>query len=399
MRAQDPDLILIGAGGYYGRPGILDLYRGRFLADMMIRMGYDAVAVGASDLAYDLRAIREDAGAGLPLICANLYRDGRRVFPPYIITGAGGSRVGIFALLGDEFGTDERFEIRDPLAEGESVVAELRRRGCAAVILVAHMRRAALDPVLAALDGVDLVIRGHAQRHERAAIDCADTVGGLLAGGRIPALFAGDKGRAIGRAVLSPLETGAYALTDTVLIAPPLSAPRDSAVAALLEEFRREDSARQRELQVSEFVSRHPITGKLQERYLGLETCARCHGGTADDFLLSPHFRAFQRLNEAGQERNPSCLPCHSTGYGRFSGYDPLREEKGGVNLRGVQCEACHGPGTAHTRDGEYRERARRSCRDCHDARMSPHFVFQTFWSRIGHRALADTAGAGEAHR
>ncbi|MDD3643287.1 MAG: multiheme c-type cytochrome, partial [Candidatus Krumholzibacteria bacterium] len=129
------------------------------------------------------------------------------------------------------------------------------------------------------------------------------------------------------------------------------------------------------------------------------ETCGRCHRETADDFLTSPHYRTFKRLTDAGEERNPSCLPCHTTGYLRFSGYDPGAEEQGGLNLRGVQCEACHGPGTAHSRDGEMRRRARQACSECHDARRSPHFVFQTFWEKVGHRALADSAGAAEAHR
>lgn len=152
-------------------------------------------------------------------------------------------------------------------------------------------------------------------------------------------------------------------------------------------------------MQVTQFVSRDPLTGKLRERYIGMETCARCHDRTASDFMVSPHFRTFARMTESGNERNAKCLPCHTTGYKRFSGYDPESDEKGGINLRGVQCEACHGPGTKHTRDGKYKERARKVCRECHDARQSPHFDFQTFWAKVGHRALADSAGTAEAHR
>lgn len=375
------------------------MYRSRFLASLMIRMGYDAVALGEHELAYDLRAIREDAAAGLPVICANLYRDGERVFPPFVVREAGGSRIGILALLAEEPAEPESLEIRDPLAEGGRAIDELRDRGCDVIILLAHMRRERLAPLIESLEGVDLVIRGHAVRGDRASDDCADTTGHSFHGRGVPVLFAGDKGRAIGRAVLSPGARGGVDLTDTTLVTLPRSAPADTAVVRLLREFHREDTERVREFRVSEFVSRDPVTGRLRERYLGMETCARCHQPTVDDFLLSPHFRTFKRLTDAGEEGNPSCLPCHTTGYRRFSGYDPGAEREGGINLRGVQCEACHGPGTAHSRDGDYRLRARETCRECHNARRSPHFVFQTFWSRVGHRALADSAGAAEAHR
>ncbi|MDD3643057.1 MAG: multiheme c-type cytochrome, partial [Candidatus Krumholzibacteria bacterium] len=299
------------------------MYRSRFLAGLMIRMGYDAVAVGESELAYDLRAIREDAAAGLPVICANLYQDGARVFPPFVVRESGGARIGILALLGEEPPEPGRFEVRDPLAEGERALEELRGRGCDAVILVAHMRREHLAPLIASLDGIDLVIRGHALRGDQASSDCADTTGHSFLGHGVPVLFAGDKGRAIGRAVLTPGAGGGFALTDTMLVALPKSAPQDTAVVRLLGEFRREETERVREISVSEFVSRDPVTGQLRERYLGMETCGRCHRETADDFLTSPHYRTFKRLTDAGEERNPSCLPCHTTGYLRFSGYDP----------------------------------------------------------------------------
>jgi hypothetical protein len=375
------------------------MYRSRFLAGLMVRMGYDAVAVGENELAYDLRAIREDAAGGLPVICANLYQDGARVFPPYVVRESGGARVGIIALLGEEPDEPGLFEIRDPLAEGELALEELRSNDCDIVILVAHMRREQLAPIIDSLDGIDLVIRGHALKGEHASSDCADTTAHSFGGRDVPVLFSGDKGRAMGLAVLSPGPEGGFALTDTMLVTLTKSAPEDTAVARMLREFHLKEAERFREMQVSEFLSRDPVTGQLRERYLGMETCGRCHGKTADDFLLSPHYRTFRRLTAAGEERNPSCLPCHTTGYQRFSGYDPKSEEAGGLNLRGVQCEACHGPGTTHSRDGEYRRHAREACRDCHDARKSPHFSFQTFWAKVGHRALADSAGAAEAHQ
>ena len=398
MRAEAPDLLLLSAGDFYARKGILEMYRSRFLANMMVLAGYDAVAVGENELSYELKAIKEEAQTGLPVICANLYYEDERIFPPYIIKKVGGTKIGIFALLGEEPADETGIDLRDPIAEGIEVAAELRGNGCEMVILLAHFRREMLEPLLLEIEGIDLVIRGHTERGEMASSDCADTTGGSFQDLGVPVLYSGDKGRSLGWAVMTPVH-GRWELTDTMLVTLPKSAPIDTMVASMLGDFYLEQGQRRKRMQVTQFVSRDPLTGKLREKYIGMESCARCHDGTVSDFMVSPHFRAFRRLTESGNERNARCLPCHTTGYGRFSGYDPESDEKGGINLRGVQCEACHGPGTKHTRNGKYRERARKVCRECHNARQSPHFNFQTFWARVGHRALTDSTGAAEAHR
>ena len=84
-RMRDPGLLLLSAGDFYAKSGIVEIYRSRFLSEIMIDIGYTAVALGERELSYGLRAIKEDAEAGLPVICANLYEDGKRVFPPFLI--------------------------------------------------------------------------------------------------------------------------------------------------------------------------------------------------------------------------------------------------------------------------------------------------------------------------
>lgn len=398
MREEAPGLLLLSAGDFYGEKGIMEMYRSRFLANMMVLAGYDAVAIGEKELSYELKAITEDAQTGLPVICANLYFEDDRLFPPYIIKETGGSKIGIFALLGEDPGDVTGIELRDPVSEGLDIVAQLEEEGCDMVILLAHFKREELEPLLRGIEGIDLVVRGHTERGEKASSDCADTTGGSFQDLGVPVLYSGDRGRALGRAVMTPAGKG-WELTDTMLVTLPKSAPVDTMVASMLNDFFVEEGERRKRMQVTQFVARDPLTGKLREKYLGIETCARCHDRTVSDFMVSPHFRTFARMTESGNERNERCLACHTTGYGRFSGYDPESDEKGGINLRGVQCEACHGPGTGHTRDGRYKEKARTRCRECHDARKSPHFNFQTFWAKVGHRALADSAGAAEAHR
>ena len=85
MREEDPGLLLLSAGDFFAPKGILELYRSRFLADMMMLARYDAAGVGENELSYDLKPIIEEKEAGFPLVCANAYHDGTRLFEPYVI--------------------------------------------------------------------------------------------------------------------------------------------------------------------------------------------------------------------------------------------------------------------------------------------------------------------------
>ena len=49
---------------------------------------------------------------------------------------------------------------------------------------------------------------------------------------------------------------------------------------------------------------------------------------------------AVEAIREQDRD-NPACLRCHTTGYGM-----PRRPDVSDEQLRGVQCEACHGPGS-----------------------------------------------------
>lgn len=80
--------------------------------------------------------------------------------------------------------------------------------------------------------------------------------------------------------------------------------------------------------------------------YLGAKFCRTCHSSSDRDryhmWLQSRHAMAFEVLQ--GAERADSrCLSCHTTGHdGNLSEKTTLKD------LRGVQCEACHGPGSEY---------------------------------------------------
>ncbi len=134
-------------------------------------------------------------------------------------------------------------------------------------------------------------------------------------------------------------------------------------------------------------------------QYAGFLTCAGCHGNIYNTVISTAHAQAFQALQQINQSTNPSCLPCHTVGYGLTTGFtDALHTPQ----LEGVQCENCHGPAGNHAAIPEDPttvprvDLAAQVCGGCHSAGLTPaevvahHPVGFSFedWSISPHSAV-----------
>jgi predicted CXXCH cytochrome family protein len=106
--------------------------------------------------------------------------------------------------------------------------------------------------------------------------------------------------------------------------------------------------------------------------YVGAAACI-CHADPIQKtWKTHKHAGAYELLKLVGQEKNEKCLPCHTTGYGRggFGQADPK------IDLGGVQCEECHGPGSLHASTADKTKITRTPsaavCARCHQE-MSIH--------------------------
>ena len=139
--------------------------------------------------------------------------------------------------------------------------------------------------------------------------------------------------------------------------------------------------------------------------YIGNAKCMMCHklprgGQVWQVWEGSEHAEAFEALNaEKGETTNPKCLKCHTTGYGR-GGYPPADTT---INLKGVQCEECHGPASdyklthskadtkekAVTEGGLIEKPDEKTCLRCHNDenpnKPAEPFDFAKMWEKIKH--------------
>jgi hypothetical protein len=92
-----------------------------------------------------------------------------------------------------------------------------------------------------------------------------------------------------------------------------------------------------------------PLPAPGQASYVGVRVCAGCHASASVYWETTRHAHAYATLSLENKQFNLDCVSCHVTGY----------EQPGGSSvthvglLENVQCEVCHGPGSAHAKHPE----------------------------------------------
>ena len=81
--------------------------------------------------------------------------------------------------------------------------------------------------------------------------------------------------------------------------------------------------------------------------YVGYKACKECHKEEVETWKKMKHAKAFDTLEEEYLS-DPKCVACHSTGFGKKGGFVDANETP---DLKHVQCEMCHGPGSKHVRE------------------------------------------------
>lgn len=390
---------MCSAGDFYDGVDVYNEPKSHFVAEMMGYMGYDAIAVGEKDLSYGLASLEEDRDKyNLNLICANLFAKsdekesgdsgkGKRPFPPYIIVERDGVTFGFIALLSPatkmssaQAKTEEEVQsltyiIANPIPIAQELVPNVKKK-CDILVLLAHMERYELERFLPDLPEVDVAILGHSSRSEKTEEPF------LL--GTVPVYMASHQGQNIGRLQITIDADKRIADTNNKIYFLDSTYPDEPVMAQLVADFETEYKSLQKEIYAKEMLraSKSPGGGEV---YLGLSVCQRCHEEQFEAYVSSAHAHAYETLSKQFRHRDANCIGCHSVGYGEPGGFTGVRVIGSTTDLIDVQCEACHGPGTEHSRDGTYNRNAVESCTRCHTPEQDSTFDFEKDWALIAH--------------
>ncbi len=92
-----------------------------------------------------------------------------------------------------------------------------------------------------------------------------------------------------------------------------------------------------------------PPPPKGEAWYVGQEPCRACHESAFVVWSKTGHSHAYKTLADEAKEFNLDCVSCHVTGYDKPGGSTVTDVVE--PNLKDVQCEQCHGPGSKHVQD------------------------------------------------
>ncbi|HUB09535.1 MAG TPA: cytochrome c family protein [Myxococcales bacterium] len=288
-----------------------------------------------------------------------------------------------------------------PLAAGQtSTAAELRSQGADVVLGIAQAPKVGDALGLGAAAGVDLVLQAGVVN------PVEDTDEAALLEGRLPAFRVKDKGRSLleltlhlvpgqagGLLVPEPMERRRERAADLDRVLASDRARLASAegpVKELLVEKIRELQARKEALlqpekppsgrswasfrfvelsddlpddpavkaifdQYTQAIGRANLAAQQHKicpavapgelHYVGVASCRDCHAEAAAVWDGTRHPHAYQTLVAKSRQYDIECIRCHVLGYDQPGGV--CRLDQVGA-LGGVQCEACHGMGSAH---------------------------------------------------
>ena len=361
------------------------------------RLGYDVVNCGDNEATLgldELRALAKDRK--FKLISANLVRADTRapIFPRYHMLRRLGKDVAIIGLLRDDI-TPKRLgkgvRLIDP---ADALKGEINTIGDTADIIavLAFLPPEEIYELARKFPTVNIFLGGLSP-----VTSAPFELGGRRADPTAVIAYLGDQGCTVGRLEASfpkgarPIAYGTVALLSS-------DVPPDPAFAGLNSEFTASLSGKA--VPGADQNPKMPCTSS----FVGTEVCRLCHPKQYYSWIATAHAGAYVTLLQKGQQKDPQCLGCHSTGYGMPGGFDPNRpaldtekemgkekeKEKGAAAaakgpkslgpLKSVGCECCHG-GCRHHLSVGLRDRfaaakapllrpksARDNCLRCHTA-------------------------------
>ena len=401
-------LVAVDVGNQVKRFGRQTEAKFQSIVDGLRAMKVAAVGFGPGDLRLPaeelVAAVAAVGDQPTPFVSANVGLLGldAGITPKFRVVEAGGLKIGITSVLGDQ-----------ELARIKNADVEFAPAGAALAGVAAELAKAGCDhQVLLAFATPDET-KALAAKHPQ--FDIVVTAGGADEPPlELPTLPGGAKLVELGHKGMFAVAIGFFTDKDK-----PVRTQRVPLDARWGESKDMIDllGTYQQKLETLglDGLGLVPIRHPTGRRFAGSEACAECHQHAYDIWKETPHATALTTLEEQKPRRDgdPECLSCHVTGWApqRFEPFEGgFTGMKTSPQLAHQGCENCHGPAAAHTavergdvraseaeRDRlrqelvltlatpEGKQKAVNNCLECHDLDNSPQFDFDEYWPQVEH--------------
>lgn len=247
VQAAYPNVLFLHAGDLNTGSMVSDKNLGLPNVEIFNTLGLAAMTVGNHEFDMAPGVIdKQMALAKYPYISANIVKDGKLAFKPYIVKNVNGLKVGIFGITTSDTPVKahplkvEGYTFTDEIAAAAEMVKVLRETEKVQVVIgLFHVGFGSgagpkpSDVIAAAVPGIDLIVDGHSHT----AMDAPKLVNG------IPIVMADSNTKRVGKAVLS-YDKGAVNLSSWTSAMMDGSVAPDSEVAAMVKGYKDEIDAK-----------------------------------------------------------------------------------------------------------------------------------------------------------
>jgi len=173
-RARSNNAILVDGGDQFQGSLFYTYYKGKVAAEMMNKLGYDAMTVGNHEFDDGPEVLRGFMDAvGFPVLMSNADYSGEQMLADKLLKSTvierGGEKIGLIGLTPQD--TDElaspgpNITFSEPVAAVQGEVDRLTGMGVNKIIVLSHSGYAVDKRVAAQTTGVDVIVGGHSNSY------------------------------------------------------------------------------------------------------------------------------------------------------------------------------------------------------------------------------------------
>jgi len=375
---QTREFLLLDTGNVGNGARDFEVLRAEAALRGMKDMGYDAVNIGEHELWLGREKLSRLGRLGVPFVSANVLDEtGLPAAKAYLLLKCSGLAVAVTGLVeSGRYETGSGLRVSPPREAIARLIPQLRRKAGVIIVLadldVESVRQLARDfPEITAI-----LFRGRGDSHAPEMVN------------RTAIASVYGEARYIADLTLTWETPQHLSARGEAVLLDERFAPSLKIIQASIEWYKHAVHERTFDLAQpgpgSELIRfRQPENGN---RYVGSETCKKCHPYQYERWKAQRHSRAMDSLRKAGYDWSPECVVCHTVGYATPDGYRTMKETP---QFGCVGCEDCHGRGLI-LRNGGCKGLARKgseqTCRQCHTMSKNAAFDFQKQWAIIQHK-------------
>ncbi|MFQ5786953.1 MAG: multiheme c-type cytochrome [Thermodesulfobacteriota bacterium] len=384
LMGKNKNWILLSLGDLPGKVGRQDEIKMETTLNALDQMGYAVHNIGEKDINMGIGLLGYLSHiSSVDFISSNIVNLNPQILKikPYVVKEIKIKettlKVGILGIVSPELIDDayQEIEVVDPIVSLKPLIIKLSDK-TDLLLLLSHAEIEDSIKIAEIYPEFDLIISGHGI--DEPGLHLTKVKNTYV----IPV---GEKGKYLGTVTLSPKFTH----TD---VSKRSNSYLSSAETIPLDE-RFEDSPEtamllriyQQRLKEEELLAQVFKTDPPSNlTFIGNDDCAVCHNKIFKHWEETRHASAYETLVKAEHEYDPECIECHVIGLNYFTGFETIESTP---KLKGVGCESCHGPGSAHkeTQSKDYGKADVETCEICHESEHSPNFQFKEYWQKIKH--------------